>query len=482
MTYAESRDSWTLRLLYTLEQGIPQLVTEAAEQALLQASLTAATPLPDDPCEVRNLLAQITADRGPAELAGVQVTTSAPLLQLTLRLLRADLLPFLPTPESLTWSGQHNDSQGLRLSLRVPLSRQQLWRHYFLVGADFLTADDPFREYRRLWLGYLFHCLAEWGVVIATDTDATGQGELVFTFPSALPSVPHRTGPQLLQKYLRELQRSRQQVGAFYQLAQCHHPRPLYTAIQRAELDWPLGPKFILVDGLVPETGRTTVMLNLALSLAQEWQQNVLCLDSQATPRGQWGYWPLPPWQSTQVQPQDLVFTEDFHRQLHPVAERLTLAGYWGGQDEFWLETMRQETSAFDLVLIECHQLGSDHEIATLQLADLVLLAAGLQEEELAHPASLVSYESMRRFQALPSLPVKILWQQRPDQQIDQALLRLVYQELGSDFLGTEIGMDTGYRTALRTRQPVLSAAPQSLAARSYRAAAGEILRLVQRL
>jgi cellulose biosynthesis protein BcsQ len=221
--------------------------------------------------------------------------------------------------------------------------------------------------------------------------------------------------------------------------------------------------------------GRTTTLLNLAAVLAQDFQQNVLCLDTQTLPTSRLGCWTLPAWREADVPPDDWVYRADFHRQLLTVAERFTLAGYWGGQDECWRETLRNETAAFDLVLIECHQLSSENEMDSLLLADLVLLAAGLRADELSAAFPLTTYASLSRFQARTPPPIKLLFQQRPQ----AAQLRQFYQAQGADFLTQEIVSDQAYQAALQAGQPVVHCAPQSAATRSYRAVAEEILRLL---
>jgi cellulose biosynthesis protein BcsQ len=461
MTSFHPQAVWVSRLTDALQQSAPHLVREPLDLALLRQTLETPEALPMTQFDPAALLRQACALHGlptssepPQPL--ILLTGPASLLVLTLRLLLPDLLALQTTlAPTLTWSCQ--TAPGVSLRLALPVSRHTLWRYYFLVGAD-------------------FHCLAEWNIVVATAADAAGHAQLVFTFrqPDATAASP-RSAKLLLAKYWRELQRSHQQVASFYQLRQAHLPRPVFTAIQRAELPWPLGPRFILFDALVPGVGRTTTLLNLAAVLAQDFQQNVLCLDTQTLPTSRLGCWTLPAWREADVPPDDWVYRADFHRQLLTVAERFTLAGYWGGQDECWRETLRNETAAFDLVLIECHQLSSENEMDSLLLADLVLLAAGLRADELSAAFPLTTYASLSRFQARTPPPIKLLFQQRPQ----AAQLRQFYQAQGADFLTQEIVSDQAYQAALQAGQPVVHCAPQSAATRSYRAVAEEILRLL---
>lgn len=470
--------AWATRLAETLRQGAPHIVRDSQDLALLWQTLETTEPLPESTVSLGLVLRQAGADLGvscswPDEF--ITLTCHAPLLRLTLRLLLEDLLHLQQTREpSFTWSYRVTEGRLAEFSLTTPLARQTLWRHYFLVGADFVTTAGPFVEYRRLWLGYLLHCLTQWNLIIDTNSLAPGTSQLVFQLGER--SATRLPASVLLANYARTLQQSRQRLATFYHLRHLNPELTAYTCDLGA-IPGPLNPKYIAIDGAGDGVGRTTTLLNLAFCFAKECNLKVLCLTTKGAKEEFVGGWKMPHWEYDQVPSNDPYDLLDFHRQIRPVGENLSILGYWEGHHKFWEQTLRSQCHQFDLVLMETHEMELEQDVSAWRLADLILFCGGLAYDEATYVASTVARpRELLTFEALPMVPFRTLLHQGEN---DLAQLREEYEQAGSPVLVSEIVGDKAYHKSLRSRRPVLEHSPHSRAAAAYRAAAEEILRLL---
>lgn len=255
--------------------------------------------------------------------------------------------------------------------------------------------------------------------------------------------------------------------------------------------------KIITIAGAAGGTGRTTITVNLATTLAYIHHFRVLCISLDAP--SSFSLWfklgnpPQPTFASRS--PLDYpINLHDIKEKTRAVAAALHVVSDWEGKASFFKESIDLIRDEYDFILIDGLSLFGLAVLRACALSDLVIIAGGLNINEPQNLRRLTQQiaQTQACFQR-PQQHVRSVLSYRiapEDEEVRQELspeeienlrecyVRAYTQPLLPPLFKTEIRADEAYEHAVCNCQPVITSQPESQTVANYISLAGEILSL----